>query len=112
MPQNAASRACGLPMDFRFPGWSASLHERRCLQSSAHTIASPSERDPAAWRYDDLDDLSGDEVQQGSAARHVLHPQVCCLAWQATRLLFVTGRCEGVWRQSCCRAANNRTQFT
>ena len=50
-------------MDFTFPGWSASLHERRCSGTSTHTVASNGEKDCAAWHYDDLDALSGDEVR-------------------------------------------------
>ena len=41
-------RVCGQLMDFRFPGWSASLHERRCTRPSAHTITSTSEQDRVA----------------------------------------------------------------
>lgn len=46
-------------MEFRFPGWGMSLKEKG--RAGAQALAAPAAQH-SAWRRDDLDDLSGDEV--------------------------------------------------
>jgi len=48
-------------MEFRFPGWGMSLKEKG--RAGAEALAAPAAQH-SAWRRDDLDDLSGDEVWQ------------------------------------------------
>lgn len=57
-------------MEFRFPDWSASLHDRYS-QPGAHLARAAAEVQPSAWQHEDLNDLSGDEVSFVTMTRDV-----------------------------------------
>ncbi|KAK9831980.1 hypothetical protein WJX81_005608 [Elliptochloris bilobata] len=84
-------------MEFRFPGWGASLHERSTSQACAHPSKPITEAQPA-WRHDDLDDLSGDEEDAGALGTSVAPEQSHGGSTEGSR------RSEAVNAALACRA--------